>query len=637
MRMRHRRPLYALVSIIFTLIIVSTILFIMTNGEKPYVNNESEESIDFVIGVAQSQLIDQWQINMNKEIKNESKKYENIEVIYTDAVNSDEKQIEDINKLIGFGIDLLIISPTNSNSKIIIDKVIEVYKDIPVIVLDREVEGYGYTLYIGQDNLMIGKQAGEYISDILGESGGKVVEIKGSNDSSSMEEMSLGFRNELEKNNNIEIIEEINGGWNRDIAEDKMYDIFNTYNKIEVIFAHNDAMALGAYTAYKNLEYPYPVKFIGIGGVQGDKGGLDLVEKNIFSSTIICPTGGKEAIQYAIDILNKESGIPKKVILRSKKITKDNLQEYKYEENKKLYINRKEDPIVLGFCNVGNEGGWREAHRVSIKEAAKNAGVELVYAEAGLSQERQIEIIREFIKIGVDVISFSPVVEDGWDGILREAKEAEIPVILSDRSIKTEDKRLYTTFIGSDFREEGRRAARWVLENMDMDEKINVVEIKGTKGSTPAIERKIGFEEVTSEYENINIIKSKSAEYTFDEGKAVMESYLDEIEKSGEEINLVYCHNDDMALGAIKAIEEYGLKPGEDIKIISIDGIKKAIIAIKDGKLNCSVECNPLIGPQIIKVAVDVVNGMDIPMMIMTEETVFSQNEFDVEWLNRKY
>ena len=637
MRMRNKRPLYALISIIFTLIIVSTILFIMTNEKKTYVNNEYEESVDFVIGVAQSQLIDQWQINMNKEIKNESKNYENIEVIYTDAVNSDEKQIDDINKLMGFGIDLLIISPTSSNSKMITDKVMEVYKDIPVIVLDREVEGYGYTLYIGQDNLMIGKQAGEYISDILEESGGKVVEIKGSNDSSSMAEMSLGVRNELEKNNNIEIIEEINGGWNRDIAEDKMYDIFNTYNKIEVVFAHNDAMALGAYTAYKKLEYPYPVKFIGIGGLQGDKGGLDLVEKNIFSSTIICPTGGKEAIQYAIDILNKESGIPKKVILRSKKITRDNLQEYKYEENKKLYINQKEEPIVLGFCNVGNEGGWREAHRISIKEAAKNAGVELVYAEAGLSQERQIEIIREFIKIGVDVISFSPVVEDGWDGILREAKEAEIPVILSDRSIKTEDKRLYTTFIGSDFREEGRRAARWVLENMDMNEKINVVEIKGTKGSTPAIERKIGFEEVTSEYENINIIKSKSAEYTFDEGKAVMESYLDEIDKSGEKINLVYCHNDDMALGAIKAIEEYGLKPGEDIKIISIDGIKKAIIAIKDGKLNCSVECNPLIGPQIIKVAVDVVNGKDIPMMIMTEETVFSENEFDVEWLNRTY
>ena len=636
MRIRSKNLIYVLLLIILALSIITTTLFVITT-EKEFDDNNPGESVEFVIGVAQSQLIDQWQIDINNEIRDESKEHENIEVIYTDAVSSDEKQISDINKLMDFGIDLLIISPTNSKSKIITEKIVEVYKEIPVIVLDREVEGYGYTLYIGQDNLMVGKQTGEYISDILGKNGGKVVEVKGSYDSNSSTEMSLGLRNELEYDDNIEIISEINGEWNRDIAEDKMYDIFNAYNKIDVVFAHSDSMALGAYNAYKNFGYSYPVKFISIGGLQGEKGGLDLVEKNIFSSTIICPTGGKEAIQYAVDILNEQSGIPKKVILRSKKITKDNFQEYKDEQEKKIYVKQKEEPIVLGFCNIGDEGAWREAHRTSIKNAAKDAGIELVYAEAGLSQEKQIEIIREFIKIGVDVISFSPIVEEGWDDMLREAKEAEIPVILSDRSIKTEDKRLYTTFLGSDFREEGRRAASWLLENMDIDKKINVVEIKGTEGSTPEVERKIGFEEIIEGYENINIIKSKSAAYTFDEGKAVMESYLNELNERDEEINLVYCHNDDMALGAIEAIEDFGLKPGEDIKVISIDGIKKAIIAIRDGKLNCSVECNPLIGPQIMKVAIDIVNGKDIPIMIITEETVFSEDEFNLEWLNRKY
>lgn len=636
MRIRSKNLIYVLLLIILALAIITTTLFVITT-EKEFDDNNPGESVEFVIGVAQSQLIDQWQIDINNEIRDESKEHENIEVIYTDAVSSDEKQIADINKLMDFGIDLLIISPTNSKSRIITEKIVEVYKEIPVIVLDREIEGYGYTLYIGQDNLMVGKQTGEYISDILGKNGGKVVEVKGSYDSNSSTEMSLGIRNELEYDDNIEIISEINGEWNRDIAEDKMYDIFNIYNKIDVVFAHSDSMALGAYNAYKNSGYSYPVKFISIGGLQGEKGGVDLVEKKIFSSTIICPTGGKEAIQYAVDILNEQSGIPKKVILRSKKITKDNFQEYKDEQEKKIYVKQKEEPIVLGFCNIGDEGAWREAHRTSIKNAAKDAGIELIYAEAGLSQEKQIEIIREFIKIGVDVISFSPIVEEGWDDILREAKEAEIPVILSDRSIKTEDKRLYTTFLGSDFREEGRRAASWLLENMDIDKKNNVVEIKGTEGSTPEVERKIGFEEIIEEYENINIIKSKSAAYTFDEGKAVMESYLNELNERDEEINLVYCHNDDMALGAIEAIEEFGLKPGEDIKVISIDGIKKAIIAIRDGKLNCSVECNPLIGPQIMKVAIDIVNGKDIPMMIITEETVFSEDEFNLEWLNRKY
>lgn len=635
MKIRNKNIIYIIPIIILISSIVSITVVIINNRSYFNVYVEPVENVDFIIGVSQAQLRDPWQVSIIEEIKKESKNYDNIQVIYTDAAGSDEKQINDINNLMDYGIDLLIISPNDSN--MISEKVSDVYKEMPVIVLDRGVQGYDYTLYIGPDNLMIGKEVGKYISEILGGNGGNVIEIKGSYDSNATNERTLGFRNEIQSNKNIKVIDEINVEWNRDMAEDKMYDLLESYSNIDVVFAHNDAMAVGAYNAYKNSNYSRPIKFIGIDGLQGENGGLESVENGVFSCTFTCPTGGKEAIQYAMDILNSQSGIPKKVILKSTKITKNNLKEYKDEQYKKLFIQEKEEPIVFGFCNVGNEGVWREANRLSIKNAAKDQGIELIYAETDLNQEKQKEIIRGFINMKVDIISFSPVVEDGWDDILREAKEANIPVIIADRLIKTEDKQLYSIFLGSDFREEGRKAARWVIDNMDINNKINVLEIQGSRGSTPAIERKIGFEEVISEYENINIISSKRGEYTFDEGKSRMKESLIELTRDGQEINLVYAHNDDMALGAIEAIKEFGLKPGKDIKIVSIDGIKEAIIAIKDGYLNCSVECNPLIGPQIMKLAKDIINGKDSPMMIITEETVFSDNEFNLEWLNRSY
>lgn len=635
MKIKNKNIVYVIPIIILILSVISITIVIINNRSYFNVYVENVENVDFIIGVSQSQLRDPWQVNIIEEIKKESKNYDNIQVIYTDAAGSDEKQVNNIDNLMDYGIDLLIISPNDSN--IISEKVSEVYKEMPVIVLDRGVRGYDYTLYIGPDNLMIGKEVGKYISEILGEDGGNVIEIKGAYDSNATNERTLGFRNEIQSNKNIKIIDEINVEWNRDMAEDEMYAILEDYSNIDVVFAHNDAMAIGAYNAYKNSNYSRPIKFIGIDGLQGENGGLESVEDDVFSCTFTCPTGGKEAIQYAMDILNKQSGIPKKVILKSTKITKDNLKEYKDEQYKKLFTQEKEEPILFGFCNVGNEGDWREANRLSIKNAAKEQGIELIYAEADLNQQKQKEIIRGFINMKVDIISFSPVVEEGWDDILREAKEAEIPVIIADRLIKTEDKQLYTIFLGSDFREEGRNAARWVINNMDINTKINVLEIQGSRGSTPANERKIGFEEIIAEYENINIISSKRGEYTFDEGKSRMREGLIELTKEGQEINLVYAHNDDMALGAIEAIKEFGIKPGKDIKIVSIDGTKEAIIAIKDGNLNCSVECNPLIGPQIMKLAKDIVNGKDSPMMIITEEAIFSDNEFNLEWLNRSY
>lgn len=628
MKIKYEDSVYYIAIILLLAFLLFSLGSVFYN--KINIDNKKEEKT-FIIGVSQSQLMEPWQIKINEEIKKEASNYNNIQVIYLDAVGSSGKQISDIDKLMAFDIDLLIISPTNSSG--VTKKVSEVYKNIPVIVLDRGVEGYDYTLYIGPDNSTLGKQVGDCAIDFLGNKGGNIIEIKGDLNSNATIERSEGFRSRIKQYNNINLLDDISINWNRDEAEDNMKEIFNKYDDIDLVFAHNDAMALGAYNAYKNSNYNKEVKFIGIDGLTGEMGGLNLVDKGIFSSTFTCPTGGKEAIQYAVDILNKEKGIPKKVILRSNLITKDNINEYTLPKE----LNEKNEEITLGFCNVGSEGGWREANVKSIKNAASDFGINLIYAEADLNYEKQVEILNSFIDLDVDIISFSPVKEDGFEEVLKRAKEANIPVILADRTINIEDKTLYNTFVGSDFREEGRRAARWCVENLDND--INVFEIQGILGSTPTTERKKGFEEIiNSSNTNIKIVKSDSGNYTFEGGKAVMENFLEKNYRyySDSEI-LIYSHNDDMALGAIKAIKEYGLTPGKDIKIVSIDAIKQGIVAMKEGEINCIIECNPLIGPEIMKLSKDILSGKDTTRMIITDEKIFEEKNFDIEWLNRSY
>ena len=291
--------------------------------------------------------------------------------------------------------------------------------------------------------------------------------------------------------------------------------------------------------------------------------------------------------------------------------------------------------IVLGFAQVGAESAWRTANTESIKSAAKDAGIELKFSDAQQKQENQIKAIRSFIAQKVDVIGLSPVVESGWDTVLQEAKAAHIPVILTDRAVDSKDTSLYVTFMGSDFIEEGRRAGRWLLEfEKGKPGPINVVELQGTVGSAPAIDRKKGFADIVGADPRIKIIRSQTGDFTLAKGKEVMEAFL---KAEGKNINVLYAHNDDMALGAIQAIEEAGLKPGVDITVISIDGTKGAFEAMAAGKQNVVVECNPLLGPQLMQAAKDVVAGKTLPKRILTNETVYTQAQAAAALPSRKY
>jgi ABC-type sugar transport system substrate-binding protein len=273
--------------------------------------------------------------------------------------------------------------------------------------------------------------------------------------------------------------------------------------------------------------------------------------------------------------------------------------------------------LVVGFAQIGAESEWRTGNTVSIKEAAEQFGVELKFSDAQQKQENQIKAIRVFIAQQVDVIGVSPVVENGWESVFQEAKDAGIPIILVDRRAAVSPD-LYVTYMGSDFLEEGKNAARVMVKLLNG--KGRIVELVGTIGSAPANDRYKGFREILKPYPEMKIIASESGDFTRAKGQEVMEGFL---KKYGKDIDALYAHNDDMAIGAIRAIEAYGLRPGQDIKIVSVDAVRDAFQAMIDGKLNATVECNPLLGPQFFELALKVANHESVPKWIPSKESVY--------------
>jgi ABC-type sugar transport system substrate-binding protein len=290
--------------------------------------------------------------------------------------------------------------------------------------------------------------------------------------------------------------------------------------------------------------------------------------------------------------------------------------------------------IVMGFAQVGAESGWRTANTKSIQESATAAGITLKFADAQGKQENQIASIRSFIAQKVDVIAFSPVVETGWDAVLQEAKNAHIPVILTDRAVDSKDTSLYKTFLGSDFVKEGNEVGQWTLDTYkSATAPVNIVEIEGTTGSAPANDRKKGFDSTIASNPNLKIVASQTGEFTRAGGKEVMEAFL----KANPHIDMLFAHNDDMGLGAIEAIQAAGLKPGIDIKIVTIDAVHDGMQALADGKINFIAECSPLLGPQLMDLAKKVVAGQAVDPRIVTVETTFTQDQAKAALPDRKY
>ena len=280
---------------------------------------------------------------------------------------------------------------------------------------------------------------------------------------------------------------------------------------------------------------------------------------------------------------------------------------------------------TIGFSQIGSESGWRAAETTLTKQQAEERGIDLKFADAQQKQENQIKALRSFIAQGVDAILIAPVVATGWDSVLQEAKEAEIPVVLLDRMVDSSDD-LYLTAVGSDLVHEGGVAGQSLVDEV-AGKDCNVVELQGTTGSSPAIDRKKGFEEAIAGHDNIKIIRSQTGDFTRTKGKEVMESFL-KAEDGGKNICALYAHNDDMAVGAIQAIKEAGLKPGSDILVVSIDAVPDIFQAMAAGEANATVELTPnMAGPAFDALDAYMKDGTMPPKFIQTESKLYTQKD----------
>ena len=287
-----------------------------------------------------------------------------------------------------------------------------------------------------------------------------------------------------------------------------------------------------------------------------------------------------------------------------------------------------DDLIVVGVSQEGSESVWRTANTRSVKETfTKENGYFLIFKNARQKQENQIKALRSFISQRVDYIVFSPIVEDGWDTVLREAREAEIPVILMDRKINVKDESLYTAWVGSDFVEEGRNAGKWLEDYLKgqrfNDDQVNIVVLQGTAGTTAMFGRTQGFEEIAAKHEYWNILEQTNADFTTAKGEEEMRRLLN----TYPEIDVLVSQNDDMTLGALEAIQSAGRTTGTggDITVISFDGTKKALEKVKTGAINVDVECNPYQGKYIEEIIQALETGQSIEKDNYVEEKVFTQ------------
>ena len=282
--------------------------------------------------------------------------------------------------------------------------------------------------------------------------------------------------------------------------------------------------------------------------------------------------------------------------------------------------------LTVGFSQIGSESGWRAAETSVSKSEAQKRNITLKIADAQQKQENQIKAIRSFVAQGVDAIFLAPVVATGWDAVLGEAKDAKIPVILLDRDVETADKSLYLTAVTSDSVHEGAVAGEWLAKQVG-DKPCNVVELQGTVGASVATNRKKGFDDAIAKHANIKVVRSQTGDFTRAKGKEVAESFL-KAENGGKNICALYAHNDDMAVGAIQAIKEAGLKPGKDILVVSIDAVPDIFKAFMAGEANATVELTPnMAGPAFDALIAYKDKGTAPPKWIQTESKLYTPTD----------
>lgn len=310
-----------------------------------------------------------------------------------------------------------------------------------------------------------------------------------------------------------------------------------------------------------------------------------------------------------------------------------------YNNNKKKQAPAAEKKLILGFSQIGSESAWRTRNTQSIFEAAAENDIQILFDDAQQKQENQLKAIRSFIVYQVDVIAFVPIVEDGWDNVLQEAKDAGIPVIVVDRKIKA-NQSMYAGFIGENGVEEGRRAARYLVNKCRNTEgPVNIFEITGTENSSIVDDRASGFREIINTDSKFRIIHSENGDFLRSRGREIGDMLLasnvlengnttNTIYYNKQKIDVIFSHNDSMTLGFLDSMEAHKINPkGYGTIIISIDAEQESIDALVNGKLNCVVECNPNHGQMLMQLVKQVAKGETIPRITYNFETVFTEDD----------
>ena len=278
-----------------------------------------EQGTRKLIGISQANLGERWRVAMNAEVAEAAKGHPELEFVYADAQQDNAKQVADVENFLRQKIDLLIISPNEAKPLTpIVKRAFE--SGIPVVVLDREIEGETYTTFIGANNRDIGKAAGEYVATLLGGTGA-VVEIKGLPGSTPARDRSEGFREAIAGFPGIRIVHDPVANWLREEAMTQMESALSAHPTIDLVYAHNDPMAMGAYLAAKAKGRDSAMKFIGIDGLPGLDGGRQAVQDGKLAATFVYPTGGREAVDIAVRILKGEQ-VPHRITLGTERITK---------------------------------------------------------------------------------------------------------------------------------------------------------------------------------------------------------------------------------------------------------------------------------------------------------------------------
>jgi simple sugar transport system substrate-binding protein len=566
---------------------------------------QAEQPVKFLIGVSQANLSEPWRISMTDEIQRQAALHPELRIIVADASDSLGKQIGDVEKFEGLGVDLLIISPLESEA--ITPTLTRVYQSIPVIVLNRSVDGDDYTLFIGPDNARIGQEAGRFVARTLKVTGGKVLEVLGRSASPPTLERAEAFRQEIAANPLITLQSPVLANWLRDGAEDLVLERLQTDPPPQVIFAHNDAMAYGAWLAAEKLGLAKKITFLGVDGLPGPRGGLEMLRSGILDGTFLSPTGGKEAVAYALALLRHEGEQPKKVILGTRFLSQADLG-----SSAGVKTVPPDRPRTVGYFASTSQNSWTLSLRDSARAALRKGGWTLV--EVG----REAKILPS----GLDAFVVEDIDRGKEDRLRREAAEAEavsrsLPLFLIGPQPPSGDDGGWSLALGPDPAEEGRRAGRWLADQ----NLTRILELIGPRENAGAAEWSEGLSRGLVEREGAPVTLRVLTDGTRNGTREAVARVL----ASGQNVDSVFAPSDEGILGTLDALRTRRLAPGRDVKIAGVGASPEVFEALKAGLVSCVVRSPSDLGPLLRNDIVQALAEPGVPRRLVTSRDVLTR------------